>query len=527
MHDLHADGGHTRTQSKCTDHLVRKDILQTLLKHHQQKAIWLLITGDLSKFDPLIGDMSCEMRPPFLIDMHWKVQAYLDETNRLDDAMAIAHEYHIAHQNDTDSKTIRTTADLDNKTHPKAYDDLFAELISVLGDDHTKLLGLCYSLTVSNFHARDEFGSIFYFTSIGLFTHEQLPMLRHELATACVDYFCNAVVATLGRSELDEAARKMISFIPQRQPGLDDIPVVAAHTQFHAILRYQYHTRRPIIVMVRRIEIDHSELDGLIYTLNDARALFWVPNRQGAYVLSTPVAPEQEQEPCVVFSCWNTHYKGEDGPGLKAADSAQYFENLSKCDISWLITTMAAAHQPYPNRAPAACDKHSEAYRKVGVADGVCVRDFEYCREACAGFNLDHQSPETHPSLYEECYLAEQLASKGYSFSGAKLLPIGPRPRQCYSRTGEAVDFTAEHVRTLSYMQAKQFCTYLINRHSQTHQPLGQYVVRIGENGVSCIDKSFADGLMCIKSTTRRKASYLEEYGGNHVSLTPLLLCYS
>src|ERR1700744_804422 len=160
MHDLHADGVDTSAQSKCTDHLLRDDIFHLLLKHHQQKAMWLIITGDLSKFDPLIGDMSCEMRPPFLIDMYWEVQDYLKRENRLEDAMAIANEYHIAHEHDMDSKAIRTPAHFDYKPHPTSYDDLFTELANVLGDANTQLLGLCYSLTVSNFHARDEFGSI-------------------------------------------------------------------------------------------------------------------------------------------------------------------------------------------------------------------------------------------------------------------------------------------------------------------------------------------------------------------------------
>jgi hypothetical protein len=185
---------------------------------------------------------------------------------------------------------------------------------------------------------------------------------------------------------------------------------------------------------------------------------------------------------------------------------------------------MAAVHQPYPNKCPAACDKHSTAYRDVGMEHR---NHFEYSREACAGFDLNQHDPKTHPSLYEECYMAEQVASQSHSIKGAKLLPIGARPGQCYSRTGEAVDFTAEHVRTLSYTQVKQFCTHMMGRHSQSNQPIGQHIVRIGENGASCIDKAFADKLTSIRSTTRRKASYLEEYGQNKVFLTPLELSYS
>jgi hypothetical protein len=235
MHDHLTDSASIHSQKECAHHDVRNDVPPALVKHHQQKALWLLITGDMSQFDPLIGDMSCEMRPPFLIDMYWKVQVYLKKENRLNDALAIAHEYQIAHQNDTDSVKTPALAPLENQNHPEAFDDLFAELVNILGDVHTKLLGLCYALTVSNFHARDEFGSIFYFSCTSVFAHDQLPMLRHELATTCVDYFRNVVIKTLGSPELDEAAQKMVSCMPQQRPDAGAIPVTYSVPRYPAV----------------------------------------------------------------------------------------------------------------------------------------------------------------------------------------------------------------------------------------------------------------------------------------------------
>lgn len=85
-------------------------------------------------------------------------------------------------------------------------DNLLAELRKLLGDDHLKLLGLCYSLTVANFWMFDEFGIDFCHRSKDTSTKEaedensrllvkREPILRHVLAKASVAYFADLVKA--------------------------------------------------------------------------------------------------------------------------------------------------------------------------------------------------------------------------------------------------------------------------------------------------------------------------------------------
>jgi hypothetical protein len=135
-----------------------------LLKRHQHEAVNRLIRGDFTDLDPSIGDMSCQMHALSLLNMYWTVQEYLNKEEKLQYVLAIVGKYNDAHRNDKNDKEVRTLADLENPdpSHPREYDALFVELNEILGNDNLELLGLFYSLTVSNTLWKDEFGATFY-----------------------------------------------------------------------------------------------------------------------------------------------------------------------------------------------------------------------------------------------------------------------------------------------------------------------------------------------------------------------------
>lgn len=526
--------------------------LDELLKRHQHEAINRLIRGDFTDLDPRIGDMSCQMRVLSLLDMYRTVQNYLNKEEKLQYALAIVEKYNDAHRNDKNDKKVRTLADLENPDHPREYDALFAELNEILGNDNLEYLGLFYSLTVSNALWRDEFGTTFYCLHRNLFgpaiggdprypefLQDRLPILRSKLAKHCVDYFYNLVkaslcsntnrviagsMATFGEQSV-KAVHKMTSHIEQRRPGIDDIPLVACHPLTRAVLLSEFKAGRSIIIIVRRIQIQPSIPSGPTYSLSDVRALYYEADKdQGTYKLSPTIAPSQEKVPCLTFNCWNTFQTGTSGTGLNAADNTEYFDALSRCDVVWLINTCAAVHPQFPGNAKV---KSPDLYPMYEAICGENCRTFDYSRESCTGFSLKEQTPNNErPTLLEEWKMAEELASR-HSFKDKVFITRTGNSHTAHLRIDCSADFSVGHVMVSSGVQAKAFCSGLMDRHQSGNTIIGPHVTRIYEVGVSFTDKTLADKLCTSKKENKKMLAYLGEHGNNGIFLTPLQLYLS
>jgi hypothetical protein len=523
-----------------------------LLKRHQHEATNRLIRGEFTDLDPSIGDMSCQMHALSVLNMYWTVQEYLNKEEKLQYALAIVEKYNDAHRNDKNDKEVRTLAELENPNHPREYDALFAELNEILGNDNLELLGLFYSLTVSNTLWRDEFGTTFFCHHRNLFGPaiggdprypefllDRLPMLRSKLAKHCLDRFYNLVKALLCSNtnranagpmltvgeQLVEAVHKMTSYIEQRRPGIDDIPLVACHPQMRAVLLCEFKAGRPIIVIVLRIQIQPSMPSGLTYSLSDARALYYEADKdQGTYWLSRTITPSQENVPCLTFSCWNTFQAGTSGTGLNAADNTEYFDALSRCDMAWLINTYAAVHPPFSGKAKLSSP---DLYPMFEAICGENCRTFDYSREGCTGFSLKEHDPNNErPTLIEEWKIAEELASK-HSFKDKVLITRTGKSQTAHSRINCSVDFSVEHVMVSSGKKAKAFCSGLMDRHKSGNTVIGPHITRIYEVGVSFTDKTLADKLCSSKKENKKVLAYLAKHANNGIFLTPLELYFS
>ena len=527
------------------------DVFDKLLKKHQHEAANRLIRGDFTDLDPSIGDISCQMHALTVLDMYWTVQEYLDKEEKLQYALEIVEKYDVAHRNDKNDKEVRTLADLENPDHPREYDALFAELSEILGNDNLELLGLFYSLTVSNTVWRDEFGTAFYCVHRNLFGPgigrdtrypeflDRLPILRSKLAKHCVDYFYNLVktllcsntnranagsIPTVGE-QLVEAVHKMTSYIEQRRPRMDDIPLVACHPQMRAVLLYEFKAGRPIIIVVRRIQIQPSIPSGSTYSLSDARALYYEADKdQGTYRFSRTITPYQEKVACLTFNCWNTFQTGTSGTGLNAADNTEYFDALSRCDVAWLINTYAAVHPPFSGKAK---ENSPDLYPMYEAICGEKGRTFDYSREGCAGFSLKEYAPNNQrPTLLEEWKMAEELASK-YTFKDKVLITRTGNSKTAHSRIDYSVDFSVEHIMVSSGEKAKSFCGELMDRHQSVNAVIGPHITRIYEVGVGFTDKTLADKLCSSRKEDKKMLAYLAKHSNNRIFLTPLQLYLS
>ncbi|KAJ3497646.1 hypothetical protein NLG97_g1740 [Lecanicillium saksenae] len=519
-----------------------------ILVAHQREALDRLICGDMHELDPCIGDMSCQMRVPFILDMYWTVQSQLREKRLLkcmpESLQQFNHGEQCASYRAGSSEPGRLAV-LRTWRH---YDSVVTDIRQLLGKDNLELLGLCYSLTTSNVFSYDEFGTYFYFIYLGTFggaTHRhdynreldsdnQLPILRQKLAAGNLAYF-RGVVKRLANGDtqqfieakqddyresvgwqLHEAVRRLSSAIEQRHPTAGSIPLIACQPQIKAVLLHEFARGRALVVVVRRLKINCCTDTRLTYTLTEVRCLYYTPNSEtGAFEPVSDVEPALQNTPCLAFNCWSTYVDSQPGSGLDSSDDAEYFNALARSDISWLITVYANVHPPFASKSSATAEDLRSTYADIC---GSSVRRFDYSREQCRGFDLRVQpSRDARPSLYEELVMSDQLA-QSHDFANARLIPMGAKSRNCYLRIGLAVDFAVEHVKASSFGRASAFCAGLKRRHASAGQAvIGQFVVRIGRHGVSCTDDNFARTLSGIRNNKKKWDRYASEHVQNLV----------
>ncbi|OAA40901.1 hypothetical protein ISF_09790 [Cordyceps fumosorosea ARSEF 2679] len=521
-----------------------------ILTAHQREALDRLICGDMHDLDPCIGDVSCQMRVPFILDAYWKVHSRLRERGLLDciyEAIKQPNGGQQAARHNVDGTVEGQLAAL---RAWRQYDDTVTDIRQLLGEKTIELLGLCYSLTFSNALSYDEFGTCFYFVYLGSFgppshhhdSHRklgpdnQLPILRQKLASGIVAYFHDVVGRLVAASthttrevkqgdfincieqQLYEAVHRLSSRIEQQYPHADSIPLVACQPQMRVVLLHEFACKRPMVVTVRRLKIVNCSVKGLIYTLSDTRCLYYTPSEEtGVFELVNSVDNKFRNIPCLSFNCWSTYLDSQPGRGLDSSSDAEYFHALAQSDISWLIVAYSNVHPPFASKSDANGDDLRSTYANICGAE---VRSFDYTRERCHGFDLQRQRlEEKRPTLYEELVMAVDLGQR-HNFANARLLPMGARFRNCYVRIGHAVDFAVEHVNVSTLGRAESFCMSLRSRHASASQAvIGQFVVRIGRCGVSCTDEGFARSLGGIKHKNKKWGRYASRYAQN------LMLC--
>lgn len=202
---------------------------------------------------------------------------------------------------------------------------------------------------------------------------------------------------------------------------------------------------------------------------------------------------------------------------MNAADNAEYFDALSRCDVGWLINTYAAVHPPFSGKAKV---DTPDLYPMYEAICGENCRSFDYSREGCTGFSLKGPPNDKRPTLLEELKMAEDLASK-YTFKDKVLITRRGNSHTSHSRIDCSVDFSVEHVMVTSGEKAKAFCSGLMDRHKSGNTVIGPHITRIFEVGVSFTDKTLADKLCSSKKENKKMLAYLGKHANNAIFLTP------
>ncbi len=485
-------------QSKKLSNIL-PDAYQLLLQHHQHVGFAALILGILNDIDPVIGDAGCEMRCPFLLDMHAAVQNYLVSKKKLDKAKELAQKFHATFKLTPGTpdkeklnleKDVRVVDDLEKYKTDPAFLTLVKELstaIDKIFKDATKYLGLCVTLTRSCKWSIDDFGTPYYFREghtlycvLGKDKSvlDYKPTLKKELAELSCAYMMHmaeslATKAATVHTEPDvQTVEDMLVTVfkeckaKTRKDNLKEgerhepLPLLPIYAAFRAIILNELAVARPINLVVRRIK-----MAGNIYTLSDARALHYVP-QDSTYKYQPNPSKEEKSRPCFTIDSFSVigtppNTSDEEAAALFSEESDQYFTCLQTADLPTMIQIYASGHPPFAGSAeiPEGVDPeqyqqelHSRSRKypeKVPSLGKLARTHWE-----ASSFTLKNACDED-TNLYAEYAMCRLMALK-YGLSTAQQVV---KDDTKVKRIARAVCFAPEHVKVMTLKEAEDECT--------------------------------------------------------------------
>jgi hypothetical protein len=246
-----------------------------------------LIFGNVENFDPVIGDASCQLRVPLVLDLSDRISGVLNETHLDQSAKQAVLDYVQAHKNDKAATQVKTIEDATGAAHSRDYDFLIAALEAHLDSDERLMLSLFKTFSLSTILTYDEFGTPYSARSLAdmrvatpqsTATGDQKDTLqleqpyKHHLAdlaiaafkkklskiprtdfglTPWVDIAEEPVPRSYIEDQLIEAFHWMGSAIPAKHSEYD-IPLLPIFNTLLAVLYIAFHDLRPIIIRIRR-----------------------------------------------------------------------------------------------------------------------------------------------------------------------------------------------------------------------------------------------------------------------------------
>lgn len=515
---------------------------------HLHGGINELILNNLQNLDPTIGDASCEMRVPLVIDMRKLYEGIAE-----DDDVPLVNAYIAAHARDRVDTQVRTFADAKGGEHDPAYDILVKRVVEALGERDTDLLRLCYSFTMSSVMSKDECGNLFSNRSkaamvvagdVALHSAAQKdliklePMLRSALATDAVASFLEKF-ETIPRHEqlvgnfkqhfienqLSRALQTMRSHIPYKfeyagQVEQEEVPLLPIFNQMLAIFYMVFNDNGGILTRARLEDMAplHSSVGKMLYTDRFAGAYFllWKPNHGTGRFEVVDIRPEDEDVSCLVLDGWTKFLAGSNGKGLDASNLEEHRAAFKLLNIIWAGTVYAAGHPDYSNNA---VDKD---FDYLTGFDDICmpqpegvINSFKATREDFPQFSLKKNLPnEVRPNLHNLWMIAREMAEQRGLHDECQPIRM-TSTRDLFERINRPVDWQIDHIYAATPHQLKANTDLLIAKHTAApQQKLGPHIVRSGEEAFSF--ENLADAQVVLKlRDNKRKPEYIKRVPEN------------
>ncbi|CAO3568741.1 unnamed protein product [Mortierella alpina] len=358
----------------------------TMLQKDQHRAVALLVSGDLDKLDPPIGDSSCQVRALVILVFYYRLRKELD-AREWEEAVALSVEYLKLHRIQNGSP-VKSAQQLQRRAMPseegEAHHDgnlvdmQFLGFVTLvrkkLGEQRFELLGLAYSLWSGGIVSTDEFWIDFRYRSNNLWGHHE-RFLRARLAKLSCAAMIDLASELPNGDKWVQLLRETRSVIkrggPESQGDDEDVEVLCAQSTFHVALAVLFHYSIPTVDGNIRIRLngtescDHDEghclrLDDcplrpqqcwergnttsrnsascmMTYSLGTVRALYYVPNKvTGAFEYVSSPSKEQMRMPCFFLKTWSTYHgngstnHGDDNSHKNSSSSGNVSEEEDK-----------------------------------------------------------------------------------------------------------------------------------------------------------------------------------------------------
>ncbi|KAG0084047.1 hypothetical protein BGZ93_001415 [Podila epicladia] len=543
----------------------RDTVVAARLQRDQCIAVALLVTGDLGKLDPIIGDASCQVRAVIILTLYYRLHRTIGD-DEWSHVIALSKEYLLkvctrVGDGDGDDKLGTPTKDViqgDLSCSNTQFNAFIIYVRTLLGEHLFELLGLAYSLWSGGIVSSDEFWIDFRYKSNNLWGRHEFRLLRARLAKLS----CQAMIELA--SELPVSGRwvEMLLYTKSVIKSGDDnkqedVEVLCTQATFSVALAVLYQHNIPILDGNIRIQLhggydrdqdqDHhlscdplnlmeddiaSRLKGsgeMTYSFGTARALLYLPNKTaGTFEHVKDPSMQQMLAPCFFLKSWSTYHghrsiaddDNNEDSGLYSADHDQYYEALAKMDKPWAIEVMASSHPPYTRRAKHMNLDIALVYEQI-FADGLPrshneLRYDRYGLEGLSFFNAEEGEQHQRLTMVDRHIYAKRVAHDHGLNGECQFVRMGEPSKECTWRTTKRVDWQVVHVYAASYEWVHNQLQQLAARHAEASGAIiGRYVFALGAVGASHESKATATKLHNTKNVNSRRNKYISEYPRN------------
>lgn len=329
-------------------------------------AVADLLVGNLADLDPVIGDESCEARPPIILDLHEKLIQFCD-VKKLQ-IIKFCHGYLYRHGKDGDMvSNVQAVIVAEESAWSIKFVNFCTAFFEHCGEELKEYLFLCKAATYTSKLASDEWDIVSYDRYNSRYSLDGRTSLRRRLSITSCNYVRNMVDVLLESgscdkkfwSEVGTVLKKCTVFKFDQKNSVEEnnkLQILPIYETMRTVFAYQFVKKRPIVLSIYRImctpEGEQSiEYPGANYGLISVPVLVYRPNGDtGNYQLSHDMPGDDE--PCLSIQAYQlvnvseTGKQQPDGCDFFLSGDHDYLEGFKSCDISLLTMVYSAVHPP-------------------------------------------------------------------------------------------------------------------------------------------------------------------------------------
>lgn len=342
------------------------------------KACWYLLNKQFEDLDPVIGDEACEARPPFIIDMWFKLDKAQKASGETPETFVKWFQfYEMRHRKYGSEEGIDRVESWSTKQIVDFFHTVFTE-------KEREYLGAAVGCVMSGVMFRDEWGLESFeraramkpedkerFRNIlGAQSTENVLIMARALRdeNETVELFKDIVKLLEGVEALREGEAKRELAEEEAKQDAGGIRCLPIYETMRTVLAWEFKCDRPIMLSIWQIKCTESEknTDGVAaqtplnrnarYECEDVTILYLRPNSETGKYEYCEAGEDWKDRPMVHFKAYhlvndkdpieeNVH-----GPSL-APIGDDYIHAIKEIDFGVLLQCYAAVHPPIPHKA--------------------------------------------------------------------------------------------------------------------------------------------------------------------------------